>query len=184
MVVAMTKPQTRIALWAGAAVAAVAIASAAIGAAVGAGPAALSEQEIADRLAATGSTPTSTTGPSSSGTMSPSAAGPHEILRTIPGTIVATCTGATVTLRSWSPNPGYRVDEVHRGPAATTSVWFESDVADDVLVEVECVGGEPTATELPERDDHGGRNDGSGSGRSGTDYSSGSGSGRDHPEDD
>jgi hypothetical protein len=178
MVVDMTKSGTRIALWVAAAIAAVAIASAAIGASVGTGPNALSEADIASQLADDRTTGSTTTGPSTM-TPAPTATstdrvgpgGVGQVLNTTPGTVVAACSAGSVTLTSWSPNPGYRVDDVVRGPAAKASVWFESDTADDVLVVVQCVDGKPKATEHAEVDDHGGDR-------------GGSGSGRDHPEDD
>jgi hypothetical protein len=196
------KPQTRIALWAAAAVGAVAIASAAIAAAVGSGPTTLSEDEVTRQLAQAGlgtssSQSSSPSSPSSSVDPGPSPAGSGavtagngDMLSTRPGTVVATCSAGKVTLVSWSPNPGYRADDVVRGPAAKASVWFESDSHDDVLVEVSCVDGRPVATETAEKDDHGGLGDdsddnsGHGSpGHSGSGHS-GSGSGGDHPEDD
>jgi len=59
-------------------------------------------------------------------------------------------------LRRWSPNAGYRADDVVRGPGAVVSVWFESDRDNDVKVIVRCDGGRPVLTEEVEYDDHGG----------------------------
>ena len=84
------------------------------------------------------------------------------MFQTTPGTVVVHCAGGVATLGSWSPNPGYRVDEVVRGPADKVTVWFESDVADDVLVAATCADGAAAVEELPEVDDHGGDRGGSG----------------------
>ena len=80
-------------------------------------------------------------------------------LERTPGRLVVVCDDDTASLTSWSPNPGYRVDDVVRGPAAEVSVWFESDSFDDVEVVVTCDGGKPSANELVEPDDHGGDRD-------------------------
>ena len=84
-----------------------------------------------------------------------------------------------------------------RGPAVTATAEFESDIADDVQVSVDCNGpvpGVPSARFSADPDDHGGNggddnggnDDGGNRGPGGGDNSgSGSGSGgRDHPEDD
>ncbi|MGW5715417.1 hypothetical protein ACWEVP_04570 [Amycolatopsis sp. NPDC003865] len=73
---------------------------------------------------------------------------------TLPGgTVVATCAGALVTLNSWSPAPGFHIDDVSRGPATTASVKFESDQAEN-RVTVTCRDGEPHAETVA--DDGGG----------------------------
>jgi len=90
------------------------------------------------------------------------------------------CDGDQVWLVSWSPNTGYRVDDVVRGPGAEVSVWFESDSFDDVEVVVRCEAGQAVATDLVEPDDHGGDRDedggdhgGDGEDRSGSNSGSG-----------
>jgi hypothetical protein len=80
-------------------------------------------------------------------------------LRSQAGQVVARCEGATAFLEAWSPNPGYRVDDVVRGPAAEVYLWIESDSFDDVQVFVTCQAGEPVLTDRPEPDDHGGDRD-------------------------
>jgi hypothetical protein len=75
------------------------------------------------------------------------------------GRLVVQCDGDQSWLASWSPNPGYRVDDVLRGPAAEVSAWFESDSHDDVKVAFTCDGNKPDVTELVEPDDHGGDRD-------------------------
>jgi hypothetical protein len=184
MVRAMTKRGIPVALWAAAAVGVTAIATFAITAAFGSGGPTLSPEQVANALG-TATTTTTTTRPATTaptvtttGAVPGGAAG-AEVFQTTPGTVAAQCDGSQAVLVSWSPNPGYRVDDVVRGPAAQASVWFESDVADDVLVAATCLDGAPSVTEHPEFDDHGGGGDDDNSGPGG-----GGGSGRDHPEDD
>jgi len=171
-----------VALWAAAALGVTAVATFAITAAFGSGGPTLTPEQVAQALgtgpATTGAGRTTTAAPTATtNTDLPVFAADAEVFQTTPGTIAANCDGSQAVLVSWSPNPGYRVDDVVRGPAAQASVWFESDVADDVLVVATCPGGVPTVKEAPEFDDHGGGGDNSGPG-------GGGGSGRDHPEDD
>jgi hypothetical protein len=72
---------------------------------------------------------------------------------------VARCDASTVSLVSWSPNPGYRADDVVRGPAVKATMKFESDTANDLFLTVTCVNGVPQLTERVEIDDHGGTGD-------------------------
>jgi len=71
------------------------------------------------------------------------------------GAIVAQCAGGLVTLVSWSPDPGYRSDDVSRGPAATASVKFKNGGTENVVA-VTCHDGEPRADTVAD-DHHGGR---------------------------
>jgi hypothetical protein len=180
----MTKRGVPAALWAAAAVGATAIATIVITASVGGGTPTLSPDEVARALGTTTAGATTTgTGTTAPTVTSTSGTAGGEVFGTVPGTVTIRCDGGLATLVSWSPNPGYRVDEVVRGPVAKASVWFESDTADDVLIVGTCVDGTPTVTEVPEgketqgTDDHGGDNSGPGGGNSGP------GGGRDHPED-
>jgi hypothetical protein len=170
-----------VALWAAAAVAVTAIATFAITAAFGSGGPTLTPEQVAQALATgptttgagrTATAPATTAPTATTNTDLPAFATDAEVFQTTPGTVAVQCEGSLATLVSWSPNPGYRVDDVVRGPAAKASVWFESDVADDVLVVAECRDGAPSITEQPEFDDHGGGDDdnsgpggGGGSGR-------------------
>jgi hypothetical protein len=61
-----------------------------------------------------------------------------------------------VTLRSWSPAVGYRVEVENRGPAAEVEVKFVSSSA-EVQLKVRCVSGVPTGTS--EVDDESGDDD-------------------------
>ena len=67
------------------------------------------------------------------------------VLASSAGTVVATCQTAGAYLISWSPQQGYDVDNVSRGPAATASVHFES-LANEVTMTVTCSAGVPSAT--------------------------------------
>ncbi len=61
------------------------------------------------------------------------------------GSVVASCTGSTVYLRSASPAVGYDFDEWDRGPAAEAEVRFSGD-SGEVKMEVTCrADGVPTA---------------------------------------
>jgi serine/threonine-protein kinase len=67
------------------------------------------------------------------------------VLASSAGTVVATCQAAGAYLNSWSPQQGYEVGDVFRGPAASASVQFESRTA-EVTMTVSCSGGVPSAT--------------------------------------
>ena len=72
---------------------------------------------------------------------------------TVPGgTLVARCAGSQVELMSWSPDPGYRADDVVRGPATTASVKFKNDGTENEVA-VTCRDGEPHAETVAD-DDH------------------------------
>jgi hypothetical protein len=62
-----------------------------------------------------------------------------------------------VYLVSWSPEPGYRVHDVVRGPVAQASVRFDRDDirVDDIRVSmsVRCVSDTPVATVTQRTDD-------------------------------
>jgi hypothetical protein len=88
------------------------------------------------------------------------------------GVVTARCTGGTVWLVSWSPDPGWVVHGVQRGPADEAEVEFES-ASGRVKVKVQCAGGIP-AFVVENRDDG---NDGSGgSGHGSSDGAGGSSS--------
>jgi hypothetical protein len=72
------------------------------------------------------------------------------------GTAIARCANGQVYLVSWSPEQGYRTDDVARGPATVASVKFESD-ANKVFLSVRCAGSEPQGSIGQQADDHGGR---------------------------
>ncbi|MER7505346.1 hypothetical protein AB0L05_17850 [Nonomuraea pusilla] len=67
------------------------------------------------------------------------------LVRSPGGTVVASCEGDLVTLRSWSPAQGYSVDGVEPGPARQARVEFEPDEGHDVELRITCVAGRPLA---------------------------------------
>jgi hypothetical protein len=154
---------TRLTIWAAAAVAAVGGTTAAVALADESRGRddVLSQDEVARDLA--DETPPATTpsamaaspSPSSSPASPPGVAGDPVTLNRAAARLVVRCTERGVWLASWSPNPGYRVDEVTRGTAPQVSVWLESDQFDDVEIIVRCEGGEPVVVEQVEPDDHG-----------------------------
>jgi hypothetical protein len=74
------------------------------------------------------------------------AAGPAStVLTSSGGTVVADCRPGGAYLVSWSPDPGYEVGSVIRGPAVTARVTFNS-AANSVIMAVSCSAGVPTAT--------------------------------------
>lgn len=64
------------------------------------------------------------------------------------GTAIARCTGASAYLVSWSPAPGYKVDDHERGPGSAASVIFEGVEDDDteITLSVTCPAGVPVGT--------------------------------------
>ncbi len=58
------------------------------------------------------------------------------------GTVIARCRPTGAYLVAWSPAPGYRVDDVQRGPAPSAWVTFESR-DNEVKVSIACPGGVP-----------------------------------------
>jgi hypothetical protein len=61
------------------------------------------------------------------------------------GNAVARCGADGAYLVAWSPAPGYRTDDVVRGPAASVRVNFEGNGPEFVIV-VTCVGDSPHAS--------------------------------------
>ncbi|HEY8471020.1 MAG TPA: hypothetical protein VIL37_00055 [Natronosporangium sp.] len=114
----------------------------------------LSQDDVSRELTQSGSptTPPETGSP-------PAVNGESFTIERTAGRLVVACDGNQAWLTSWSPNPGYRVDEVTRGPAESVAVWFESDTDEDVEVIVTCQNGEPVVADLVEPDDHGGDRD-------------------------
>jgi hypothetical protein len=169
----MVKPGVRVLLWGVTAAVVTVVASFAIAASVVAGGNVLSREDVARALTptptstrtsgdATGANPTSTA-PSPAGSTTTTAPGgaagsgaTDRIVSGASGSVTVRCDGDMASLLSWSPNPGYRADDPVRGPAATVSVKFESQVAQDMIVAATCSGGQATVTETVEPDDHSG----------------------------
>jgi hypothetical protein len=58
--------------------------------------------------------------------------------------LTAQCIGQLAYLVSWSPAPGYQVDDVRRGPTATAQVTFQNPAArQESAFGVQCVAGVP-----------------------------------------
>ncbi|WP_146178046.1 septum formation initiator [Nonomuraea fuscirosea] len=85
-------------------------------------------------------TPTSTGAPPSA---TPSRTPRDKLIRSAGGTVIASCDGGLVTLRSWSPAQDYSVDSVDAGPAREAKVEFEPDEGEDVELTIVCSGGSP-----------------------------------------
>jgi serine/threonine-protein kinase len=99
----------------------------------------LGQEEIRAALA----TATARTAGTASG--APVPAQPGRLIRSAGGTVIASCAGGQVTLRSWSPAQDYSVDGVEPGPAEEASVEFEPHEGEDVELTITCAGGQPVA---------------------------------------
>lgn len=154
-------------LWVAAAVAAVGITTAAVTVANASGDGrdgVLSQDDVTQQLGNESGAPEApaTTGRTPATPSSPAQTGEDGVTRTLrsqAGQVVARCAGTDAYLEAWSPNPGYRVDDVLRGPAPGVYLWIESDSFEDVQVLVRCEDGEPVLTDRVEPDDHGGDRD-------------------------
>jgi hypothetical protein len=155
-------------IWSAAAVAAVGVTTAAVTlAGASENNEILSQDEVSRQLADLSGTPapdvtaSPTPGRTDSSTPPPVTDGVTKTLFSQATQLVVRCEGGMARLEAWSPNPGYRVDDVVRGPAPEVYLWIESDIYEDVMVFARCEAGEPTMTEEVEQDDHG-RNRGRG----------------------
>lgn len=73
--------------------------------------------------------------------------GPPRQFNTQEGVVTAQCIGPQAYLLSWSPAPGYKVDDVRRGPAPVAKVQFEMfGSRRESVVAVECSTGAPRLT--------------------------------------
>jgi hypothetical protein len=75
-------------------------------------------------------------------------------ITTTGGTAVATCRGATAYLAFWTPAPGFRAEDVNRGPAPAVRLAFEG-LGREIKISVRCVGGVPQPTVDEEYGDNG-----------------------------
>jgi hypothetical protein len=82
------------------------------------------------------------------------------VLASVGGTVVARCESTGAYLVSWSPQQGYEVVSVIRGPAAAAQAKFANSQR-SVTMKVSCAGGVPTATTSTHRsgDDGGGHDE-------------------------
>lgn len=70
--------------------------------------------------------------------------GPPRQFATSAGVATAQCIGQLAYLLSWSPAPGYRVDDVQRGPALEARVTFVMfSTRQEAELTVRCVAGMP-----------------------------------------
>jgi hypothetical protein len=92
-----------------------------------------------------------------SASVRPVTAAPDRLITSPGGTAMIRCGDAGAYLVTWIPEPGYRVEDVRRGPGVQVSVAFESGER-RVLLSARCIGGipEPRVAQLDD-DDHGGR---------------------------
>ncbi|WP_188196441.1 hypothetical protein [Nonomuraea sp. SYSU D8015] len=97
----------------------------------------------AEEVQAALSTATPRAGGTATGQPAPSQ--PGKLIRSAGGTVIASCDGDLVTLRSWSPAQDYSVDGVEPGPAREASVEFEPHEGEDVELTITCEGGQPVA---------------------------------------
>jgi hypothetical protein len=65
------------------------------------------------------------------------------------GSVMASCQSGRAYLQYWSPNQGYRSDDVFRGPALQASLVFESFRSEFRLL-VTCKGSRPVAHVSPD----------------------------------
>ncbi|HEX4814003.1 MAG TPA: hypothetical protein VFV66_14760 [Nonomuraea sp.] len=99
----------------------------------------LSQDEVRSALA------TATAAPRAAGrpAAAPVQTGRENLIRSTGGTVIASCAGDQVTLRSWSPAQNYSVDDVEPGPAREAAVEFEPHEGEDVEIKITCAGGQP-----------------------------------------
>ena len=87
--------------------------------------------------------PTPTASPSAPAVANPTP-GPPRQFTTSGGVVTAQCIGQLAYLVSWSPAPGYRVDDVRRGPAVEAQVTFVmSSTRQETGLAVGCAAGVP-----------------------------------------
>jgi hypothetical protein len=89
--------------------------------------------------------------PSSSPAQPSPTPGPPRQFTTSAGVLTGQCIGQLAYLVSWSPAPGYRVDDVRRGPTTVARVTFVmSATHQDVAFGVQCTGGVPQLVHVHE----------------------------------
>ncbi|MFI7634396.1 hypothetical protein [Nonomuraea sp. NPDC049400] len=83
------------------------------------------------------------TGPATALTPGTATPSPGKLIRSPGGTVIASCAGDLVTLRSWSPAQNHSVDTVEPGPAREAKVEFEPDEGEEVELKITCSSGRP-----------------------------------------
>jgi hypothetical protein len=142
----------------------------------------LTQAQVRQELAATGSVPASAAGApggqASAGSPGAAATGAPSARTFSGGTVFASCTAGQVMLMQRIPAQGYEIDGVSPGPGGSAWVRFKSG-GTELVVTVTCAGNRPrfaTSAEAPGADlEHGGGDRG---GNGGGDDGGGGGSGR------
>lgn len=99
------------------------------------------------------SAPVSVAPPTSS--PSPAAAATERQVTSSGGTVLARCGDGQAYLVYWTPEPGFKAEDVIRGPAPTARVTFEAP-GREVKVSIVCVGGVPQPSVDQDWGDNGG----------------------------
>lgn len=86
------------------------------------------------------STSTSSAPASKSGSPTASGKSSDRTVNSRGGTVVARCTPGGAYLVGWSPAPGYRLDDIVRGPAPVARVTFGTR-STEVKITISCVSG-------------------------------------------
>ncbi|GAA1705690.1 hypothetical protein [Nonomuraea bangladeshensis] len=97
----------------------------------------LSEEDVAAALA------TATVRAAATPAAAPESSRQGRLIRSAGGTVIASCDGGLVTLRSWSPAQDYSVDGVEPGPAAEAKVEFEPREGEEIELTIGCSAGRP-----------------------------------------
>jgi pyruvate/2-oxoglutarate dehydrogenase complex dihydrolipoamide acyltransferase (E2) component len=111
-----------------------------------------SQAEVAQALASLDPTGASSTAPTSEPTSPPvtSQTPVRRVITSAGGTVLAECSGRDVTVISWTPAQGYRVDDVDLAAQRDVEVRFEGEDT-EVRVKIRCTDGRPDA-EIEEHD--------------------------------
>jgi uncharacterized membrane protein YgcG len=149
----MAGTDTRVVLWAAAAVAACAAIAVAVGTATDSRPAALSDQDIVNALAAD-RPPVGGPNPGPSPSAGPT--GITAVLDSPGGSVTAVCLDGMVSLQTWTPHPGYTVTQATHDPGLSVSVRFQSDTHAAITLVVTCVNGQPVKHQTIQQDTQGG----------------------------
>jgi hypothetical protein len=121
----------------------------------------LDDEAVHRALSRAGATRTPAT-PGPSPTASPAGGVTRILAARGGGTVTARCEGGKVTVLAAMPAQGFHTDGFDRGPAASSSLTFES-AEEEFAVTVDCQGGSP-AVHTAQDDGHRGRHRGRGRG--------------------
>jgi hypothetical protein len=153
----MAGTDTRVVLWAAAAVAAVAAVAVAVGTSTGSRPAALSDEDIVNALAADRPPAVANPGPSPGPSPSASPTGTAMALNSDGGSVTAVCIDGMASLQAAIPHPGYHAAPFSQVPGLSVSVQFQSDTQGTTLtLIITCVNGRPVIHQAISQDSQGG----------------------------